>query len=242
MAKTKMSDWTTMIGDVCWEDHGGSWGHKLRDGVWLVLRFENKSDWGDGAKGYYCDVLQVDLNTLPEDELKSALQCCGFEFDQEGNVLNEHDGETISERGSEHYEIVLVECCMSYGCYAPLDSTEGDSYPLRVRAEARRIADSYFEDQYALNERLNRPVNAIGSTALEFGRGDIQSAMDRAREPVTVKRIKRRDLTAECWLIQMHGTKACDHCDVRDTPDCGGQEIRKTGENEKGIEIGKAGL
>jgi hypothetical protein len=230
-----MKDWAFLTGDINWEDYGGTWFRNLRDGVYILLRFENMDEAcgrdNEGYDTYLCDVLQVDLNTLPETELQSALQCCGIDLDE------------IEE---QHQEIAKVDACLCYGAYAPLDSTSGNSYPMRVRAEARRIADTYFVDRVALEERLDRPVNMIGSTAREFGQGDLQSAMDRIRTPPDpgpmVKQIKQNDLSSECWLVQMRGVDACKGCEAYQTPECGGQEILKTGKNDKGILIGKGGL
>lgn len=261
--QSKMKDWTFLTGDIGWEDYGATWLRKLRDGVYILLRFENMEEWGDGATGYYCDVLQVDLNTLPEKELQSALVCCGI---------------NLEEVDPEYWELAKVEACVGYGCYAPLDSTSGDSYPLRVRAKARRIADTYFEDRVLLEERLDRPVNAIGSSAREFGAGNVTAGLERYAQDVqttgeasdqtknlmlklhgvgveqlkvkqtvakpgsVVKQIKQSELTAECWMIQIQGVDACKGCEAYQTEDCGGQEILKTGKNEKGILIEKGGL
>jgi len=50
-----------------------------------------------------------------------------------------------------------------------------------------------------------------------------------------VRIMRQADLTEECWLVQMFGLKHCDSCEVKDTPECGGKRIRKTGKNKKGI-------
>ena len=42
-----------------------------------------------------------------------------------------------------------------------------------------------------------------------------------------VKVINTKDLTAECWLVQFWGLEACEKCEAKDTPECGGQRIRK---------------
>jgi hypothetical protein len=47
------------------------------------------------------------------------------------------------------------------------------------------------------------------------------------------KVINVKDLTAACWLVQFWGLEACEKCEIKDTPECGGQEIRK-GLLEKG--------
>lgn len=48
------------------------------------------------------------------------------------------------------------------------------------------------------------------------------------------KLIKQDELTSECWLIQFEGLDACEGCEALDTPECGGQEIRKRLKNSKG--------
>jgi|GEM_PF-1494583 len=41
-------------------------------------------------------------------------------------------------------------------------------------------------------------------------------------------------LTPECWAVQFYGRQYCETCEFKDTDECGGQRIRKTGKNEKG--------
>lgn len=42
------------------------------------------------------------------------------------------------------------------------------------------------------------------------------------------KVIDQSKLTSDCWLIQFDGLSACETCEAKDTPDCGGGEILKT--------------
>ena len=51
------------------------------------------------------------------------------------------------------------------------------------------------------------------------------------------KTINQNEMTAECWGVQFDGLAACERCEYKDTPDCGGQEIRKTGKNSKGFSL-----
>jgi len=62
-----------------------------------------------------------------------------------------------------------------------------------------------------------------------------------ARE-LNVKIITQGNLTSECWLIQMQGKSACQTCEFKGTPECGGQNILKTGKNKKGIDVGEDGV
>jgi hypothetical protein len=58
----------------------------------------------------------------------------------------------------------------------------------RASVEARRYAEKCMRNADLLAERLARPVNKIGSTAEEYGRGDIDAAL--LRPPFdTTKRI-----------------------------------------------------
>ena len=54
---------------------------------------------------------------------------------------------------------------------------------------------------------------------------------------MTHRIIKQNEMTAECWLIQFEGKKACKTCPAKNTDECGGQDIRKTGKNDKGYEV-----
>jgi hypothetical protein len=54
---------------------------------------------------------------------------------------------------------------------------------------------------------------------------------------ITTRVMSQSDLTSECWLIQFEGQAACDDCEVKDTPGCGGESIRMTGRNAKGVHV-----
>lgn len=44
---------------------------------------------------------------------------------------------------------------------------------------------------------------------------------------VKTKRIYQKDLTADCWSIQIWGLPYCRTCEYLATEDCGGYRIRK---------------
>jgi hypothetical protein len=92
-------------------------------------------------------------------------------------LVDENDGRVVAEGAS--FEFAVVECCIQYGLGAPLETFTGNKYPERIRAQARRYAEECMRDSTLLQDRLARPVNAIGSTAAEYGRGDIDSALHR---------------------------------------------------------------
>ena len=41
------------------------------------------------------------------------------------------------------------------------------------------------------------------------------------------KQIDQSTLTSDCWLIQFDGMAACADCEMLNTPECGGVNIRK---------------
>lgn len=166
-----MKGWKDIGSDVSWDEYGGKWAKRARDGSYYVLDFTNMYDAcgerdckRDGQAQYVCEVKRVDLSELDAKTLKSARDCVCLDL------------ESVDEK---HRELAQVEACVSYGCAQPLESFSGDVRPSWIRAEARRYAEELMRDAQALEERLERPVNAIGSTAREYGRGDIDSALSR---------------------------------------------------------------
>lgn len=171
-----MKNWQELSGDVSWEDYGGKWCRKdpSHDGRYYVLDFINMDEAcgsdNEGHDTYLCEVKIVELNELSAETLKSAMECCGLDFD-----------DWNSPPTQEQRELAYVDCCVGYGCAAPVHTEGGSSYPLRVRAAARRYAEELMADAEAAEHALDQPVNRIGSTAREYGRGDLDSAMDRIR-------------------------------------------------------------
>ena len=64
--------------------------------------------------------------------------------------------------------------------------------------------------------------------------GLAEDAADKILDAISPDRIKvthytapQDKLTAECWMIQIQGLTACAECQYRDTPECGGKELRR---------------
>ena len=187
-----MKNWIELCSDVNWIDYHGMWAKKARDGAWYVLRWTNLVDAGGSEfedTPYECEVKRLDLAEVdPTDALKSY----GWYQSDEG-IVNDYDGSIVV--GPDHAEQAIVEACIQYGLGAPLESFTGAKYPTRIRANARRYAEQCMHDAALLEERLARPVNRIGSTAAEYGRGDINSALfDYSRpgtDPTTMRIIRK---------------------------------------------------
>ena len=49
--------------------------------------------------------------------------------------------------------------------------------------------------------------------------------------------VNQADLSSECWNVQIWGLKQCKKCEFKNTRECGGKKIRKTGKNELGKKV-----
>lgn len=173
-----MKNWTDIGSDVNWEDYGGKWARIAKDGTVFIVRFENGHEHDKDLPRYMCDVQMVDLQNLTEENINSALRSCGYRLTEDGIVSD--SGDIVAESTDKRrFTLVLAEVCSSHGLYAPLWNISSETYPARLRATARRMAESLMRDHNSLQAALERPVNAIGSTAREYGLGDINSAMMR---------------------------------------------------------------
>lgn len=135
----------------------------------------------DSGDRYAAEMCEVDLRTA---DVKAALDCCGWSarFEADGPIHPLH----------------LAEMVYSYGQKAPLWSDSGNN-AIRLLKEARRAANEN-DPRTGCNilrmMNMQRPVNALGSTAAEYARGDFESAM--------VRGIQAHDRGAKI-MAKMHG-------------------------------------
>ena len=178
-----MKRWIELCSDVNWVDYHGMWARRARDGSWYVIRWTNMYDAcgegeckRDGCAQFNCSLVRLDLNDLTDKQVASALQSCGWQLEPSGEIISE-SGDHVAGPGNA--DPVLVECCVQYGFGAPIYDESSDKYPERLRARVRRYAETCMRDAPLLATRLARTVNKIGSTAAEYGKGDLDSALHR---------------------------------------------------------------
>jgi len=119
---------------------------------------------------YDVSLSEVDLDSIPRKTLDSALDSMGMEY---------RDRQMATDAA-------LAEACNGYGAKALLWQGGGNNRQKLIR-EAKRES-RLLEDPRERDERLSRPVNALGSSALEMMQGDINSALIRG--------VKQNDPTA----------------------------------------------
>lgn len=155
-------------GDVSPEDYGGKWYREIAHRVYQVIELTNMGEAcgrdNEGHPTYVVELSLVDLGVLTPKQIDDAYRSCGWEL-PESMTQGERDAATAI-------------MCFEYGCKAPLDSWEGNNYGKLLRT-ARSQAHALKRDADAMSERMERPVNKIGSTAREYMTGDITSAVLR---------------------------------------------------------------
>jgi len=148
-------------GDCDLLSYGGSFARHVGGRRFHVVRFDNMDEaCGSDNEGYptYNGTLgEVDLDNA---EVEAAISCCGDE------------DETYAD-------IRLAFMVASYGGAAPLVD-ESSNNGNKLVAKLKRMSRELEGDAEHHEELMNRPVNAIGSTAREYARGDFQSAIDRS--------------------------------------------------------------
>lgn len=149
--------WTDIGSDGNWPEYGGRWAKHIAGTRYHVIRFENCKEWGDGATGYHCDLHEVDV---ANPQLKSALASSGM------------TPADLADLQHPNREWAKVDALSSYGAYAPLWQEAGaNSHKLlrTAKQESRLLATD--SDEY--EDRMDRPVNAIGTSARNYGLGII---------------------------------------------------------------------
>jgi hypothetical protein len=173
-----------LTGDVSFTDYGAKWVRKVGARRFHVIELVNWAETAgesaaqDNGK-YNVSLSEIDLDSIPDESVASALESCGFTLATSTYgiryVYSESAGDVIAN--GDAIDLALVECCHGYGCKAPLEEFNGNNWRKLMRAAIS--ASRALDDSAAHVSAMARPVNAIGSTADEFMRGDISSAVLR---------------------------------------------------------------
>ena len=258
--------WLDVGSDVSWEDYGGQWGKRASEGVWFFVKFENMLEYmseGELKQGghdvYYAQVKQVDLREVPVSEVESAMKSCGPD-DLERYEVEIHEAihatacadygiyAPLDQFEGKRAAVVRAEAFRAAEEYmVDADSLESalDKPVNKIGSTAR---DFRMGDCLAGLKRYTDSIAGSGDAPdatknlmLKMYGVDVKKVAETPPGP-TVKQVKQRDLSAECWLVQMYGTSYCPTCSEYGREDCGGKEILRTGQNEKGVKVDGSGL
>jgi hypothetical protein len=170
-----MRNFKWLTGDIDYATYGGKWYRvpnpnlPHRAHIMELLNW-NEYEWNPVIM-YSVTLSEVDLNEIPIENIKAAKECYGIDVD-----------EVIS------FEF-LLETLHGFGGSAPIYEESGNNYRNLLRAarnESRRL-----EDPEVHRAAMNKVVNKIGSTAYEYMRGDLFSAMERNKTEPHVKIIRK---------------------------------------------------
>jgi len=140
-----------LSGDVCWEEHGGSW-----------VRFRGERD------AHVIEICPLEIF----DEPKYCVSLKGV------RIQDADDGKIASEYGIEEVnDFARAEWLFRKGSYAPLGKFPGNNFNKLLREARARSRE--LDDEVVEEEAMREEVNKIGSTAREFQAGDINAAILR---------------------------------------------------------------
>lgn len=153
------------IGDVNWLGYGGTWSrHIPGTRRYHFIRLDNMNEAcgrdNEGQPTYHVQLSEVDMDEISDNQINDAMRCCGID-DSSGLTDEECAG--------------LV---FDYGICSPLHA-ESTNNAHKGIAACRKESYRLTRDAAAYEEAMERPVNRLGSTAREFGRGDLNSALVR---------------------------------------------------------------
>lgn len=165
-----------LSGDLNWQDYGGKWIRQVGEHRYHVIELTNMPDACGKDATYTYDVClsEIDLDALSTEAKQSALSSWGIETNA---GLYQRDDSVWSPVDDYEPERALVEMLHSYGAKAPLWQDGGNAYA-PLLAAARRESRA-LDEPAAHAKAMQRRVNRLGSTAQEFMRGDLQSALLR---------------------------------------------------------------
>lgn len=160
-------------GDVNWLDYGGVWARYIDGQRWHFIELLNMDECcgrdNEGQPRYSITLSEVDLDEVPPEEIRRALECCGLLE----HVQEHQDGVGCGE--------LVADAVRSYGIAAPLHEESTNNAYAGIAA-CRKKSYRLTRDAEAYEDAMSRPVNRLGSTAREFGRGDINAALLRGLE------------------------------------------------------------
>lgn len=183
--------WTVVGGDDNWQDYGGTWLRRESEGEGVYWRLEvTNLDTACGADNaghpeWIVEARRLDMADLSDGQVAEARRSCGW-------------------IGAPETPEAIAEACFAHGFGAPMFDTTAPRGPrgserhlyAAIRAVCRDVATA-IKDEAVRAARLDRPVNRIGSTAAEYGRGDLLSALDR--EPIDETKALMRRLHGLPW-------------------------------------------
>lgn len=181
MTKSQFHPFEWFTGDIDWVGYGGVWVHLIGNRTFHFIEWMPSEGYDDCKAGEgWVDLCEVELLSLSQRTIQSALNSCGWAFAEDG-LVGEHSGDIIAAWDDPKLDAIVADCCRSYGAKAPLYDAHGRARVGMIRTairESKKVTSSATAHAAA----MARPVNRLGSTAAEAMCGDIASAISRGVE------------------------------------------------------------
>lgn len=156
-----------LSGDCGWEDHGGHWYRKIGETRFQVVSIFN---WEEAVGAREAEDIEgshhvalYELDTNLEEQGKSAIASCGWDFEEDGSI-GSPSGDIIADiKDEDLWRLVMCDAMSMAGARVEVGSWNGsDIVELfkKAAAESNRLA----EDEEAFEAKMDEPGNGLGST------------------------------------------------------------------------------
>jgi hypothetical protein len=182
------------------------------------------------------------FKNVSEQDLNDALKTINKKYD--GNVIwNRFD-----RQGNQFAVTLRVESSKKPGhSLGHMQSSKTGEYR-RLTSACWHVHGDFFDALLSINPKAviksaGKTIDVDGGNWQDWSAGSIMyprrasEKCDCISNGFKSRMVSQSSLSAECWGVQVWGLDHCITCEYKDTQDCGGQDIRKTGKNEKGLGI-----
>lgn len=163
-----------LTGDCNYTEYGGKWFWRVRGRKYHVIELLNwidavgEREASDVGATYNVSLREVDLDCIERaGEIPNAVRFIGATDGPDGLDL----GYRIGPMKGLERDLALVEACHSYGLAAPICEENGNNWR-RMMAEVSRYSRTLSKDEDLHAEMMERPVNAIGTSAHDYMTGN----------------------------------------------------------------------
>jgi len=182
------------------------------------------------------------ISGISKEQIEQALLNTNVFFDN--NLISQ-----IKPLSATRHNVTL-RVKKSHGKGARISQTDGHAMVSACWHSYGKFIDNLFKysnvkvrAQHKLYDKLNWEWSDynIGSMMYPVLYSDCcrckENGIAETIQSVDINYVNQKDLSAECWIVQIQGLSACEKCELKDTDKCGGINIRKTLKNDKGFII-----
>ena len=148
---------------------------------------------------------------------------------------------TWTTRSGKPYKArrLIYACWHVHGDYFDCLFDINPKVEIRVGGQGKNVVYKSKADNWEDFDVGSRMSPTMLSELCDCGNENVFEAtqIDNNLQKANVKMVQQSKLSSECWSVQIWGQEHCKTCEFLNKRDCGGKKIRKTGVNDKGLQI-----